>query len=83
MPYVGQDIRQFFERHRGAPAISSGELAYKLAMEIKRYLDSQQKPDYALYASVIGVLETLKMEINRRLIAPYEQEKIKKNGDVF
>jgi len=83
MPYVGQDIRQFFERHRGAPAISPGELAYKLAMEIKRYLDSQQKSDYALYASVIGVLETLKMEINRRLIAPYEDKKIKENKDVF
>lgn len=38
---------------------------------------------YAHYNEAMGVLECVKQEIYRRLIAPYEQEKCKANGDVF
>ena len=38
---------------------------------------------YSRYALIIGVLETLKMEMYRRLIAPYEDVKAEENGDVY
>jgi hypothetical protein len=38
---------------------------------------------YADYNSIIGVLECAKLEIYRRTAAPYEDEKIEQNGDVF
>lgn len=47
---------------------------FKLAKtQCKRYSD---------YAAFIGELEAAKLEIYRRLIAPYEDKKIEENGDV-
>ena len=37
---------------------------------------------YRDYAEFFGELESAKAEIYRRLVAPYENEKIKENGDV-
>lgn len=37
---------------------------------------------YTDYQSFIGELEAAKLEIYRRQVAPYEDEKIKVNGDV-
>jgi hypothetical protein len=39
--------------------------------------------NYANINEVIGVLECAKLEIYRRVAAPYEDEKIDQNGDVF
>jgi len=38
---------------------------------------------YALYNTILGALECSKLEIYRRMVAPYEDEKQKENGDVF
>lgn len=38
---------------------------------------------YRDYNRLIGVLECVKQELYRRAIAPYEDEKIKENGDVY
>lgn len=40
-------------------------------------------PKYHKFNTAIGILECAKMELYRRLIASYEDEKIKENGDVF
>jgi len=37
---------------------------------------------YADYAAFLGELEAAKLEIYRRQVAPYENKKIKENGDV-
>jgi len=37
---------------------------------------------YADYAAFLGELEAAKLEIYRRQVAPYEDKKIKENGDV-
>lgn len=39
--------------------------------------------NYKDYNEVIGVLECVKQELYRRLIAPYEDKKKDENGDVF
>ena len=38
--------------------------------------------NYEDYRNFIGELESAKLEIYRRLVAPYEDKKIKENGDV-
>ena len=38
---------------------------------------------YTSLNSAIGMLECAKMEYYRRLVAPYEDLKIKENGDVY
>ena len=40
-------------------------------------------PPYSRLALVTGVLETIKLEMYRRLVAPYEDEKAEENGDVY
>ena len=39
-------------------------------------------PNYNKYNSVIGVLESIKLELYRKSIQHYEDEKIQLNGDV-
>ena len=38
---------------------------------------------YQILNSVVGSLECCKMELYRRVAAPYEDEKISQNGDVY
>lgn len=54
-----------------------GHLNYLLFKIAKDYCEN-----YKDYSDFIGELESAKLEIYRRLVAPYEDEKIKENGDV-
>jgi len=38
---------------------------------------------YKEFNALIGVLESAKLEMYRRMIAPYEDKKIEENGDVY
>lgn len=40
------------------------------------------QPSYKVYSGLIGVLETCKLELYRRAVGPYEDRKIRDNGDV-
>lgn len=55
----------------------TGKLNYFLFKLAKHY-----GRNYKSYRDFIGELEAAKLEIYRRLVAPYEDKKIKKNGDV-
>jgi hypothetical protein len=60
---------------------SPGELNYLITMITHRYLN--QKPEsYQMYNDAIGALEGAKLELYRRHVSTYEDEKIKENGDV-
>lgn len=60
---------------------SPGELNYVLTQEILDYLDVGYT--YADLNEVIGVLECVKLELYARLVRPYEDKAIKRNGDVY
>ncbi len=64
-----------------APDLSAGELNYVLS----RFLDTAIGPDlsYAALNEKLGVLEAVKLEMYRRLAAPYEDRKLEENGDVY
>ncbi len=38
---------------------------------------------YKDYNEIIGALECAKLEFYRRAVVPYEEQKIKENGDVY
>ncbi len=56
-----------------------GELNYLISSIIHRAYKSKYKDLNA----AIGVLECVKQELYRRVIAPYEDTKILENGDVY
>lgn len=59
-----------------------GELNYVFSKIIDTYLN-EKGLKYQNINDVIGALECCKLELYRRIAAPYEDEKIKENGDVF
>tara|TARA_R110000751_G_scaffold6560_2_gene27728 strand:+ start:3906 stop:4196 length:291 start_codon:yes stop_codon:yes gene_type:complete len=59
-----------------------GDLNYIITTIIKKTLD-RQGVRYQTANAVVGALECAKLELYRRLIAPYEDEKVKSNGDVY
>ena len=86
MPYISPHKRELLDDTRPTSVRARwpqdpGELNYVLSQEINEYLDG--KRGYFLFNEVIGVLECLKLEIYRRLVARLEDEKMATNGDVF
>lgn len=82
MPYVKKeqrpaldDIVKFMEA-LGVKA--NGDLNYILYAFCKRHV----KPSYNNYKNFCGELRQCATEIERRLLGPYEDEKISENGGV-
>jgi hypothetical protein len=59
-----------------------GDLNYIITTLLHKVLDDGVRTGYADYNELIGMLECCKLELYRRKVAPYEDEKIKENGDV-
>ena len=81
MPYIGQDARRSLDA-RKRPARSPGELNYQITMLIVKYVQTQGA-SYGTYNEAIGVLECAKLELYRRQVGPYEDEKLDETGDVY
>ena len=79
MPYIKPETRDVMLVCRPS---RPGDLAFKLAAHINQYLQGNGR-SFQTFCEVEGVLQCLSKEIYRRLTAPYEDEKIKQNGDVF
>ena len=60
-----------------------GELNFALTSIILDYIEGLKPMSYSKINEVIGVLECVKLEFYRRAAAPYEDIKIKENGDVY
>ncbi len=80
MPYISP-IQRTKVIHRGAT--TPGEIGYELAKVVDRYLC--RKPDIRFkdLAEVLAGLESVKLEFYRRVVAPYEDGKLKDNGEAF
>ena len=62
--------------------ITPGELNYLFTILSIQYVKRKGK-SYTHMNDVIGALEGAKLEFYRRMVAPYEDEKIEENGDVY
>lgn len=85
MPYItGHDREKFtapldeLSKHITTP----GELNYVLTKLADAAINVAGF-DYAGLNSIIGVLESVKMEFYRRILVPYENMKGWENGDVY
>jgi len=86
MPYI-KDVRR---KELLEPSVlrqphepnNAGELNFIITSAVVHFL-GYGKPSYQRYNEVIGVLECAKLELYRRMVAPYEDIKIKENGDVY
>ncbi len=79
MPYIAQGIRASLDD--GRAATSAGELNYLITKLIHKYIETNGLK-YAKINDVVGALEGAKLEFYRRIAVPYEEEKIKTNGDI-
>lgn len=61
---------------------TAGELNFVLTTMCRRYF-IKSKQNYEALNAVIGALECCKQEYYRRVCVPYEESKIKENGDCF
>jgi len=81
MPYIDDETRAMLTLTPARP-VTPGELNYKLTRELLDYL-ARLGHSYTRFNEVIGALECAKLELYRRLLAPYEDKKKDENGDVY
>ncbi len=62
--------------------IGPGDLNWSVHQRVAEYLRVNGGLSYRTINDVVGVLECVKMELYRRLAAPYEDAKKVQNGDV-
>ena len=81
MPYIDTEARKALDSGQKKP-VNAGELNYLLTRIVDEYLVDRGMR-YAHINEVVGVLECAKLELYRRVAAPYETEKMQENGDVY
>lgn len=80
MPYVKQTQRQFLAE--GCSPLTSGELNYLITETVWLFM-RERGITYDTINTCIGALECAKLELYRRIAAPYETDKQRDNGDVY
>ncbi len=82
MPYIKSEKRErldaIVEMMHQAGICADGDLNYLLYAYCKRHV----KPSYNAYKNYVGELHECGAEIRRRILGPYEDQKIRENGDV-
>jgi len=81
MPYINRERRKAILT--GAKPQDAGELNFAITSLVDRYLEDKGGIRYAHLNEVIGAIDCAKLELYRRVAAPYEDEKIAENGDVY
>jgi len=79
MPYIKQEQRK--ELAQGRKPKDPGELNYQITLLLLDYLKSKGE-SYATYNEIMGAMSCASQEFYRRWAAPYEDKKIRENGDV-
>lgn len=81
MPYIEPGARERIDAG-GAPE-TAGELNYAITRLVDAYLVARGGVRYAHVNEVVGALECAKLELYRRVAAPYEDGKRDEAGDVY
>lgn len=92
MPYIRDDKRKQIESELDQLIIkfldtedggTAGRFNYLISSMMGAILNNDERISYARINELIGVLECAKMELYRRVAAPYEDDKSRINGDVY
>jgi len=81
MPYIDAEARE--RLNSGGKPETPGELNYAITRLVDVYLVSKGPIRYAHLNEVLGALEGAKLELYRRVAAPYEDRKLGETGDVY
>jgi hypothetical protein len=82
MPYIKGQRRRSEIAFGDSPAKNAGELNYLITLLLLDYL-KEKELSYQTLNDIVGALEGAKLEFVRRVVNPYEDQKIKENGDVY
>lgn len=86
MPYIQQKDRlsltDLLQQIGMWHPASVGELNFVLTTVAHRHAEVQGN-SYSTHNAVVGALECAKQEYYRRVVVPYETDKIAQNGDVM
>lgn len=91
MPYIKKDSRGILETNCNTTQFlegvlqsntTVGDINYLVTSLCNIYLVSKGV-SYSAINDLIGVLECAKLELYRRVASPYENKKLKENGDVY
>ena len=80
MPYIKPEER--IELDAGRDPSNPGQMNYAISLAMNRYI-ARYGLSYSTVNELVGVLECAKMELYRRVAAPYEDGKCATNGDVY
>lgn len=80
MPYIDKGTRESLVE--GRVAKTAGELNYMVTRLVDSFIINSGL-SYSTLNTAIGVLEAAKLELYRRVGAPYEDKKMSANGDVY
>ena len=94
MPYINQaqrgeidpHLERFLNAMQDRGLFTAGALNYcitRLLISVIRDSDPPEVKGYDLYNELMGVLECAKLEFYRREVAPYEDIKADRNGDLY
>lgn len=81
MPYISRESRPLLEPTSQREARKPGELNFQVTRLCHRYIQTHGL-SYENINAAVGALECAKLELYRRLAAPYEDGKILENGDI-
>lgn len=79
MPYINKADRDLM---LWSYPTTPGELNYDITNSIIKYYHDKEL-NYQTINDILGALEGAKLEFYRRVVVPYEDKKIKENGDVY
>jgi hypothetical protein len=83
VPYIKkEDRRRVFGPGCEHGHATTGELNYAITEMCREYM-MLHGLSYQTINDIVGALEGAKLEFSRRVAAPYEDKKIKENGDVY
>lgn len=87
MPYIKKERRPELNKDNqleqiGFSCDNEGELNFVLTSICIGYRENHGTK-YATFNQILGALECCKLELYRKKIASYEEEKISENGDVY
>ncbi len=87
MPYIQKPIRDMMVTARIHDPDVAGELNFAITKLLVQYWQDACRTtvggSYQAINDILGALEGAKLEFYRRVAVPYEERKIKENGDVY
>jgi hypothetical protein len=91
MPYIIEKRRDYFDHalalmidtiRCAEGEIQKGDLNYIISQMVIEYCKIKGI-SYSTCSDVTGLLNDVKVEFERRVVRPYEDKKIKENGDIY